>query len=173
MKPKERLKALVRLSFRPEGQGNLFESGDGPVVVLLSDVQTHFKELEKELGDGDLELRKLRREITSLRKAKGTTKRGYKEIFPDILTVPDEARIRRACETYGVDFKAVLTASRLYSEAHDVKYVSWPAAIEVALLNDYQWIRSARGRKITNSSDKRRNSAGEIARRILGESAGG
>lgn len=142
MKPKKRLETLEKQSFRPDDQPGLFSAG-GPVVVLLSDVQEHVGALVEEI-------KTLERRLTQLSKQTGASRkpnskgRGFKHRFPEPLEVEEEARIRKLCEHYGADFKLVVYAARLYSEQGDVKYNSWPAAIEIAFAGDYAWIRPAR-----------------------------
>ncbi len=154
MKPVDRVAVLSRLAFRPDDQPGLFNRG-GPMVVLLSDVQKHVGELQAELTESDCNLRRTRREITELRRGgagANVRKRPIKHLFVDQLSVPEHERIKRVCARYRADYGAVVVAARLYSETNGVKYASWPAAIEVALANDYQWLRGARQPKATQPS---------------------
>ncbi|HUT91248.1 MAG TPA: hypothetical protein VMY37_17245 [Thermoguttaceae bacterium] len=145
MKPQDRMKAIGKVAFRPDEQPGLFGRG-GPVVVLLSDVKHHVEALVADIIQAELDLRNVRREMTTIKKGGKTTARGRgnKHLFPEQLEIAEDARLRRVCATYGADFKAVCQAAKLYSESNAVKYNSWPAAIEVALANDYQWLRVAR-----------------------------
>ena len=146
MKPKDPVKALEKLSFRPGDQPGLFDLG-GPVVVLLSDVIPVIKTLRDDFAEANLELADLKRDFaTVVREGRGATphKRGIKHVFPDKRTVDEDARILRACVKHGATYGLVIDCARLYSETNDVRYASWPAAIEVALLNDYQWLKAAK-----------------------------
>ncbi len=146
MASKDPIKALEKLSFRPGDQPGLFDLG-GPVVVLLSDVLPRIKALQADFREANRELAQLKHDFAAVvREGRGATphKRGVKHVFPDRRTVDEDERILRACEKHGADYGLVIDCARLYSETNEVKYASWPAAIEVALLNDYQWLKAAR-----------------------------
>ena len=146
MKPKERMKQILKLAFRPDDQPGLFTIG-GPVVVLLSDVQEHMGGLLDDVAELTKERNGLNREILELRRAGAggaVKRRNAKHLFPEVLGVQEDERIRATCRKYGASFDPIIAAARLYSEQNAVKYASWPAAIEVALANDYQWLRGAR-----------------------------
>ncbi len=146
MKPVNRVEILIKLAFRPDEQPGLFNRG-GPVVVLLSDVLHHWEEMLKENKRTLIDLKKALAQIQTMRGAERGArvhKRGVKHVFPDRLTIDEDRRVRATCERYSVSYRLIVDAARLYSETNDVRYASWPAAIEVALANDYQWLRGAR-----------------------------
>jgi len=141
---------LEKVSFCLDKQGDLFD--DQP-VVLLSDASDQIRALESEIRD-------LKRKLD--RKAR-------KHPFPDVLDPVEEDRIQGICARWGVEFEAVCHAARLYSEQGGAKYNSWPAAIELALGSDYGWIRGARTRPRQSLASPRRDRAGAVARKVLGE----
>lgn len=172
-KPEDRIRELSKRSFRPgDQQPWLFEPSGGPAVVLLSDAQRELREMGAEIDLLARELQEIRREVALAKrvaKPSPTGPRGKKHLFPEDLRQDEIDRILRVCAQYGANYDAVIHAARLYSEQNAVKYASWPAAIEVALANDYQWLRAARQGVSVSSTSARRGRAADVARRVLGD----
>lgn len=167
MKGEARLAALRRMAFRPGAQGVLFQQ-EGPQVVLLSDVEEQVRALLEELESERKRGRKMRAELTAATRRRGVKRDGsghMEHLFPETLSVEEEGRIRRACSKYGADFHEALACARLYSERGAIRYASWPAAIEVAMRNGYDWIRPAMESSATG--DRRRDQARSAAQEVM------